>query len=55
VRSQEVASILLVYLLLLLITSFVKHVSMVKKHKQKFDKILAHRAQASLDIVHSNI
>lgn len=39
---SKVEWILLVYLFLLQTTS-VKHVSMVKKHKQKLDKILAHR------------
>lgn len=39
---SKVEWILLVYLFLLQTTSSVKRVPMVKKHKQKLDKILAH-------------
>lgn len=48
---SKVEWILLVYLFLLQTTSM-KRVSMVKKHKQKLDKILAHRTNRVWFIQH---
>jgi len=46
-EASKIEWILLVYLFLLQTIS-VKHVSMVKKHKQKLEKIVTHRTNMSL-------